>query len=248
MRVVERKHFWPVLAGGLLLPTVITWIYFDLLHATPAAIQQGAYGLLKTIQFTLPLAIFFGLAWRPKGSRRITARDLTLGVLFGIFACAAMIAVYGTLLAGSAHDTALRGMAVEKIEGLGIDRVWKYAALGLFYALIHSFLEEYYWRWFVFGWCAQRWTLWWSVGLSSLGFMLHHVLVLGYFFGWAAWPTWVCSAGVALGGAFWAWLFHRTGNLTAPWISHALVDAGIFGLGYWLIRSHWSIESAAAVF
>jgi uncharacterized protein len=34
------------------------------------------------------------------------------------------------------------------------------------------------------------------------------------------------------GGAFWAWLYHRSGNLIAPWLSHALIDAAIFTVGY----------------
>ena len=33
-----------------------------------------------------------------------------------------------------------------------------------------------------------------------------------------------------------AWQYDRTGRLRAPWISHMIVDAGIFGLGYFLIR------------
>ena len=37
----------------------------------------------------------------------------------------------------------------------------KYVALAVFYALVHSLLEEYYWRWFVFGqlraWRRRRW-------------------------------------------------------------------------------------------
>ena len=38
----------------------------------------------------------------------------------------------------------------DKIAGFGIDSVWKYALLAVFYSLFHSLLEEYYWRWFVF--------------------------------------------------------------------------------------------------
>jgi uncharacterized protein len=44
------------------------------------------------------------------------------------------------------------------------------------------------------------------------------------------------SAGVAVGGAFWAWLYERTGSIFGPWLSHLLIDAGIFWIGYDLIR------------
>ncbi len=39
---------------GLVLPTAITWIYFDLLSASAAVVQQVAYAVGKTIQFALP--------------------------------------------------------------------------------------------------------------------------------------------------------------------------------------------------
>lgn len=42
------------------------------------------------------------------------------------------------------------------------------------------------------------------------------------------------TLAVAVGGAFWAWLYHRSGSLLGPWISHMLVDAAIFGVSYQL--------------
>jgi membrane protease YdiL (CAAX protease family) len=38
-----------------------------------------------------------------------------------------------------------------------------------------------------------------------------------------------------VGGAFWAWLYHRSRSLWGPWLSHALVDATIFVIGWDLI-------------
>jgi membrane protease YdiL (CAAX protease family) len=34
---------------------------------------------------------------------------------------------------------------------------------------------------------------------------------------------------------FWAWLYDRTGSLLGPWMSHLIIDAGIFWVGYELI-------------
>ena len=45
-----------------------------------------------------------------------------------------------------------------------------------------------------------------------------------------SWP-----AAVAVGGAFWAWLYQRSGSLAGPWLSHLVADAGIFFVGYQLI-------------
>ena len=37
---------------------------------------------------------------------------------------------------------------------------------------------------------------------------------------------------IAAGGAVWAWIYERTGSLYGPWLSHLVVDAGIFIIGY----------------
>lgn len=109
-------------------------------------------------------------------------------------------------------------------------------ALAIFYTLCHSFLEEYYWRWFVFGGLRKYAADWLANVISSLGFMAHHVILLAVYLGWDSPLTWLFSASIAIGGMFWAWLYARQGTLMMSWFSHALVDAAIFGLGFWIVR------------
>ena len=98
-------------------------------------------------------------------------------------------------------------------------------------------MEEYYWRWFVFGRLRRHLSFGPAAAVSSLAFMSHHVIVLyvylpGYF--WTAVvPLSLC---VAVGGVVWAWLFEQTRSIYAAWLSHLLVDAGIFAIGYDLLR------------
>jgi hypothetical protein len=75
-----------------------------------------------------------------------------------------------------------------------------------------------------------------AIAVSAVGFMAHHVLVLATFFGWWTWPTMLFSLAVAVGGGFWAWLYERSGSLVGPWLSHLVVDTGIFVVGYELVR------------
>src|SRR5262249_11228268 len=112
-----------------------------------------------------------------------------------------------------------------------------YAVVGLFYSLVHSLLEEYYWRWFVYGRMRRYVSLAPAIVISSLGFMAHHVIVLATYFGWANGWTWLFAVATAVGGAFWAWLYERSGSIYGPWISHLLMDAAIFGIGYDLMRT-----------
>jgi membrane protease YdiL (CAAX protease family) len=123
----------------------------------------------------------------------------------------------------------------KKVAGIGVGSVSRYCVLAAFYSVIHSLLEEYYWRWFVFGALRRLTSLPVAIALSSLGFMAHHVCILSLYFGWGSISSIVLSAAVAIGGVIWAWLYQQTNSLFGPWISHALVDAAIFIVGYDLV-------------
>lgn len=69
--------------------------------------------------------------------------------------------------------------------------------------------------------------------------MAHHVIVLSVFFGWGSFLSLFFSLGVAVGGVAWAWLYHHSRSLFGPWLSHALVDAGIFLVGFEIVKSAW---------
>jgi membrane protease YdiL (CAAX protease family) len=77
--------------------------------------------------------------------------------------------------------------------------------------------------------------------------MAHHVLVIGFYFGWTAPETWLFSFAVAIGGAVWAWLYHKSRSLVGPWLSHLLVDAAIFAVGYDLghVRDETTVAAIA---
>ncbi len=130
-----------------------------------------------------------------------------------------------------------RQAILAKVQGFGIRSTAAYVGLGVFYALFHSGLEEYYWRWFVFGQLTRVAPLKAAIVISSLGFMAHHVLLLAMYFGWASPLTLFFSLSIAIGGALWAWLYHWSGSISGPWVSHLLVDAGIFGIGFLIVKS-----------
>ena len=45
------------------------------------------------------------------------------------------------------------------------------------------------------------------------------------------------ALATAVGGAYWAWLYNKTGSIYGPWASHLLIDAAIFAVGYDLIHA-----------
>lgn len=167
---------------------------------------------------------------------RRNAGWLAASLGFGLLVLAAMFGLYQLVWKANPAFAGASQAIREKIVGLGIDRLGMYAAVGVFYALCHSALEEYYWRWFVFGQLRRRLRLVSAVAISSLAFMAHHVIVLATYFGWSSPWTYAFSLAVAAGGAVWAWLYERSGSLVGPWLSHLVVDAAIFLVGYDLAR------------
>jgi uncharacterized protein len=223
-------------AFAIVFPTIVTWVYFVLLAKSPAAWQQAAYGIGKVVQFGLPVAWFVLVRRQTLKLHPPRRCDFGIGGSSGLLIVLAAALLYFVWLKPGGHFAAATDAIRAKVAGMGIDSPIRYAALGLFYALGHSLLEEYYWRWFVFGELRRMCALPTAIAASSVGFMAHHIIVLALFFGWSSPLTVLFSLSVAIGGALWAWVYHKTDSLYGPWFSHLLVDAGIFLVGYDLVR------------
>ncbi len=171
---------------------------------------------------------------RPEGRSKFTS--LALGAGFALVVGAGILLLHFLILRTWLIETGTAAMVREKVEEFSAATPARFVLLSLFLAGAHSFLEEYYWRWFVFGRLRHLLTPTWAAVLSSMGFMAHHVIILDRFFPGQFWnaavPFSLCIAG---GGLVWAWLFHRGGSIAAPWLSHLLVDAAVMTVGYDLL-------------
>jgi uncharacterized protein len=223
------------LLTAAVFPATAAWLYFVELTGWPIAVQQTAYTTGKLIQFGFPVVWVLVRRQRLKLTRP-RWQGVLEGGLFGIAVLAAMVAVYHVRLQPARSLDAAAQAVAEKVAGFGVDSPEKYVALGVFYCVIHSLLEEYYWRWFLFGGLRRLMRLGPAVVLSSMAFAAHHVIVLATYFGWLSMATWGFSLCVAVGGAAWCWIYHRSQSLLGPWLSHLLVDAAIFVIGYDLLR------------
>ena len=235
-RATRRIAAWLGVVLAFVFPTIVTWVYFLRAADAGQGIQQAVMATLKVVQFVFPVVwVMFVLRERIEW-RRPSTNGVATGLLFGLAVAAAGWLVFRYVLESSPLFVAATEQIRVKVAGFGLDSVPKFVALGVFYSLAHSLLEEYYWRWFVFGQLRRLVPRWPAIVVASLGFMAHHVLVLSLYFGWWTWPTLLFSAAVAVGGAFWAWLYDRSGSLVGPWLSHLVVDAGIFFIGFQLMR------------
>lgn len=222
---------WCAILFALGFPSLLTWIYFIVLKGRAAGMQQAAYAVGKTIQFVIPAFWVLVIERRPLRPSRLTNRGLGLGVAIGVVVSAAMLGAYFGGLAKSSILESAAAIVRHRLTDFGVRNPAIMIAAGVFYALVHSLLEEYYWRWFAFGQLRRMVSLRAAIIVSSVAFTGHHVIVLAkYLPDLPWWP--LASLSVAVGGAIWAWLYDRSRSILAPWISHALVDAALFAIGY----------------
>jgi membrane protease YdiL (CAAX protease family) len=222
----ERRHAALALALVVPAPSIGAACAFFL---WPGPIGQAAYTAGKVVLYGLPLfwRLFVDrerLSWSPPRKGGWLA-GLGLGL-----ALSAAILGFWLLLGRAWIDPApLQAAAVDN----GFDTPLRYLAICAWLMLVNSALEEYVFRWFL----VTRWRALVSkraaVVLAALCFTAHHVIVLKAFFPWL--PTLLCSLGVLAGGLAWSWLYARHESIWPAWLSHLLVDAAIFVVGWFLL-------------
>lgn len=241
---LQPRSLWPaprtalavLLFVSIVLPTIGTWLYFDVFAGNK--VMGVVYSGTKAVQLALPLVVFFFIERRAVHwiSRRGSLhRDLAAGAIFGGVVGVAMFALYYFWLAESSVLEGMPAMITAKIQDFGISNPFLFLVFALFISVVHSLLEEYYFRWFIFRRLQAFVPVWLAIALSALAFMGHHVIVLLTFIPASPGLAWFFSLCIAVGGGVWAWMYHRSGSLRGVWLSHFLVDCAIMWLGYEMV-------------
>lgn len=227
---------------ALVFPSVVTWFYFVQLGGGSSGRAnfgvQLAYAVGKIVQFGFPVLYVWLLYPDSIFLTSPAGEGIWLGLGFGALVAAGAFMLYFVWLRPSGLLDAAARVGLQKLQDMNVATPARFLLLAIFYSLAHSFLEEYYWRWFVFGWLKHYLPLVLAFAVASIGFMSHHVILL-----WTYFPDRIflvvvpLSLSVAVGGVFWCWLYNLTGALNGPWASHLLVDAAIFGVGYLVLRA-----------
>lgn len=220
-----------LLVALMILPTVAAVGYFVLAESWPPLTQQAAYVLGKLIMGAPAIWLFVVERYRLVVPRPKWA-EIAGGTLFGLSVAAGMLALYFGWLKPQGVFASAAVAVREKVADFGLDSPWRFLAFALFVSLLHSFLEEYYWRAFTFGKLARYLGVIPAGIAASIAFAGHHAVILGKYFGWGSLFQLLFSAAVAFGGFVWCMMFRRWKTLYGPWISHAWVDAAIFAIGY----------------
>lgn len=231
-----RAAQFAAIGFALALPTAATLTYMFGLAGHPAA--RFAYPVSKVVQFSFPVLWVVVFQRRRIVFRKPSSAGMAASAALGVAVVCGMFALYYGYLRASPAFVGVPETIGRQMTDFGVGSLAGFLLLAGFISLIHSLAEEYYWRWFVFGQLQESMPLAAAITISSLGFMSHHVLVVGKFLGAYGVYTWFFSICVAIGGALWAWLYHFTRSLYAPWLSHFMVDAGLMWIGYDLWIRH----------
>lgn len=230
----ERRlvgSFWFPLGMAMVIPTLASFGYFVLWTGHP--LGTICYAVTKLFTLLWPLICVLGL-WgerfpRPRWADLAHGRAIIAGLGVGLAFAGGLGGLLLTPLETVITESGARIAA--QIGKFGIlSHYWTFA---LFLALGNSLIEEYYWRWFVYGRLRRQLTTGWAILLASLSFAAHHVVVLAAYF-----PLpWAClfGLGVAAAGAIWCLMYERQRTLVGAWVSHVLADLAILWIGYGLV-------------
>lgn len=233
-----------ILLFAFFFPTLLTWAYFVVGKRLDPSVAKAIFIVGKTAQFAFPALISAFVLRERWLARRPNRRGLFVGALFGAVVAAVIFFGGEFLLANAAANPngslapifeRFRAELSGRLEPFGLANPKAFLAVLVFYSIFHSGLEEYYWRWFAFGRAARRFAFVPAAILANAAFTSHHILLLGVYFGYGNALTWICALGVFVGGLVWQAIYRKSDSIYGAWLSHGLIDAGIFAVGYALL-------------
>ena len=152
-----RTATWGALLFAMLFPSLTAWLYFVVLADTSTTagstnyVALGTYAASKVLQFAFPLAWALLIERRRLSVTPPKPAGLGLGLAFGLLVMAIILVAYAGFLRSSAALAATPERVLSRIKLFHATTPLRYLLLTLFLAGVHSLMEEYYWRWFVFG-------------------------------------------------------------------------------------------------
>jgi membrane protease YdiL (CAAX protease family) len=230
--MTPNTRIWICILPAVAVPFIASVLYFWVFPE--ARIAWWIYSSTKLFLIAWPPIAVLGIeGGRPRFERSDIGRHLRaipLGLATGAAIGGVGLILFFWTPVGDyvrAHSDAIVGKVAElKL----FDRFVLFATV---ISLIHSLVEEYYWRWFVFGRMVKVLRPGWAYFLGGAAFASFHYVVLSRYFplvGTAAFGTLV-----GIGGAIWCWMYRYQKSLVGCWLSHVVVDAAIFFIGYRLV-------------
>ncbi|MFW5750833.1 MAG: CPBP family intramembrane glutamic endopeptidase [Planctomycetota bacterium] len=219
----------PLLALALLVPAPTLGALAGLWWFPGTALGTGLFLAAKLWLLALPLAWHRAVdcgrwSWSPPRQG-----GFAVGLISGVLIAGLVVTAWLVLGGGLIDRAAVRATAATT----GLDDPGAYLVMALYWCSLNAVLEEYVWRWFVAGQAASLLPRAGAVVLAALAFTAHHVIALRAYFDW---PVVLLGAlGVAIGGAWWSWMYLRYRSIWPGLLSHICADIAVFAIGWQLV-------------
>jgi uncharacterized protein len=214
-----------LLALALIVPVPSLGVLWSFV-IVPGLVGQIGYAVCKVWILILPVLWLKRVERAPFSLSPPRLGGFLPSAITGVVISLAIVLVYLWLGRRWIDPESFRSKALER----GFGRPIPYLVLVGYLTIFNALLEEYVWRWFVYRRCEELLPRWVAVAASAAFFTLHHVLALGLQFSWTV--TALGSLGVFVGGCVWSGLYARYRSVWPAYVSHAIVDAAIFAIGY----------------
>lgn len=220
--MIRRKAILSLL---LLVPAPSIGAAFAMIIFPNTPLGQTIFALSKLWLLVLPLAWLKLVDRRPislspprKGGFAMAAFS---GCVISIIISTAYLTIGNSLID--------RQFLTQKLIAIGLGSPAVYIGAAAYWILVNSVLEEYVWRWFCVSQCEQFMPPSFAVPCSAFFFTIHHVVAMQVYLGTT--PLILCSLGVFIGGATWSMMYVRYRSIWPGYLSHAIADLCVFGIG-----------------
>ena len=223
-------------AKGAILPLILVSfvpsisILFTLKFNTDPIISQTFFIVCKIWLLFVPAYWYLKIEGNTYAKSLPQREGITMALITGFLM--SVIILFSWFLFEDTIDT---DSMIARLESTGLTDIHIYFAAMLYWIFLNSLLEEYLFRWFV---TTKAIDL---VGneirgifLSALLFTLHHAIAL-HLYGFVWWQTLIACFGLISAAGIWSWLYVKYRSILVCWISHAICDVVVFGLGYFII-------------
>ncbi len=224
--MTKRSSMWALI---LLLPVPSLGVWAGMIAWPEQAIGKALFFMAKVWLFALPLA------WHCVVEKRRISWSKPVQGGFGVaIGLAAVISVFIVVAYMTVGKLLIDPKAIQAMgTDTGLSRRSTYLVGALYWVTVNSVLEEYVWRWFVVEKLEDFLGSKTAIVCSALGFTLHHIVAIQIFL--TPMVVVLAATGVFVGGAVWSWCFVRYRSIWPCYVSHAIVDVAVFGVGYHLL-------------
>jgi membrane protease YdiL (CAAX protease family) len=229
--MTDKKLIWIALLPAITLPFIASLFYFVFFSEHFFAII--IYTAAKIFTVVWPLLSYFLIFRDPLPKLQLISKENKRAVLPGILSGLVIVGLMVVLMQTNMGETVMAGGGNIKAKAKNFGILEHYWLFAIFLSLIHSMIEEYYWRWFVYGNLSRVVPGFSSHLIAGMSFAAHHIVIASQFFS-LSWGILIgCLVGA--GGILWSKMYERQKTLFGAWLSHLIVDLGIMSIGYYLL-------------